>query len=590
MTKNFLWKRALNFLPIIIFIVGLAMYFYQSLTHYIGAGRDDTFIVLWTGTSLSKGYGLVNYNFEPMEISSSLLHTFIVAFINILAPDYIYAINKALGLIAGATLLFILYLNKNILFGRDNLGLTTFGLTIFGLANNRAWLYWNLGGLEVPFQTLIIFVYGLYLFKYWQTPIKAFPLVVLQILYMLIRPEGFLLIFFTIIYLSIRTKSSKPLRKKQLFNLVGLPCFVFISLLIFRYVNFGLLFPTPVYAKIYQGLDQNAMFKFKTGIEYLISFYTSSPYMMIQFVILIAAVIYFAYILFNKILKRGFASQNVDEKFAIWTGLILFNHLFVIAVGGDWMEFYRFIVPIIPFLTILTTIFTLKTFNVVTGKSNSSGTKFRTYANLALIVLLFATIPTNSGQRDNPETQDFHNCSKIISLEKMHSLALDLNHLDENLIVSNCAGKRDWDGTMLFITDELPVLYDSFNHQVTIATFQMGFFPYYIKKMNPTMNIKFIDTLGLADNTIARMHGPRGSYGLIEGTKIVSIFSGKSGPLSEYVLSFNPNMIYVLNATPSRRMAMSKLGWITSWDKPGAVIFTKKYNQITQIPLDGSRY
>lgn len=582
MNRNVLWKRALRLLPITTFFIGLALYFYHSIVHYAGAGRDDTFITLWTGISLADGYGFVNYNYEPLEMSSSLLHTLMVAAINILAPDFIYTINKALGLLTGAILLIILYWKRHFVFGRDILGIITFSFTILGLANSRAWLYWNLGGLENPFQTLIIFLYALYLIKFWQSPITVLPLVVLQILYMLVRPEGFLLVVFTSIYLYVRAKSHQPLLRKQLVILVGLPCSVFLSILIVRYVNFGLLFPTPVYAKIYQGLDHNTLSKFNAGIEYLTGFYTSSPYIVIQLVILITAVIYIVRSLLNK--KLALAIQNTDIRFVILIGLIFFNHLLVVTTGGDWMEFYRFIVPIVPFLTILTTCFAFRTFNDVIKKISLSRPNFKVYSNLALGILFFTAIATNSSQRDNNETQPFHNCSETINLSKMYSLAFDLRNLDENLILMNCAGKRDWDGVMLFITDELPIIYEALNHKVTIATFQMGFFPYYIKKQNPAMDIEFVDTLGLADSNIARMQGPRASYGLSEGTKIVNIFAGKSGQLSEYVLSRDPNMIYVLNATPMRRMALSKLGWIISWDRPGAVIFTKKYEQNTRIP------
>lgn len=584
MNRNAQWKRVLDFLPITSFVVGLALYFYHSLFYYAGAGRDDTFITLWTGISLAEGYGFINYNFEPLEMSSSLLHTFIVAVINILAPDFIYTINKVLGLITGAILLVILYMNRHILFGRNILGIITFALTILGLVNNRAWLYWNLGGLENPFQTVIIFLYGLYLIKFWQTPIEVLPLVVLQILYMLVRPEGFLLVFFTSIYLYVRTKAHQPLQVKQFITLVGIPCLIFFSIIIFRVVNFGLLFPNPVYAKIDQDLNQNTISQIVAGIEYLRGFYTSSPYMIMQLVILIAAILHVSRTLWGKRLELVPAFQFIDIKFAIWIGIILFNHLLVITVGGDWMEFYRFIVPIVPFLTILTTCFAFRTLKAVTGKNILFIPNFRMISNLTLGFLFFVAIATNSGQRDNLDTQNFHNCSEKMSLAKMYSFVMDLGHLDENLILSNCAGKRDWDGAMLFITDELPVIYEALDHKVTIATFQMGFFPYYVKKVNPTMNIEFVDTLGLADSNIARMQGPRARYGLSEGTKIVNIFAGKSGQLSEYVLSRNPNMIYVLHATPMRRMALSKLGWTTHWDKPGAVVFIRIHDQNTKIP------
>ena len=108
MDKNTYWKVILGGLPITALLVALAFYFYISLTYYVGAGRDDTFITFWTGISLAEGHGFVNYNFEQVEMSSSLLHTLIVAVINTFAPNFIYTINKALGLITGATLLLVL--------------------------------------------------------------------------------------------------------------------------------------------------------------------------------------------------------------------------------------------------------------------------------------------------------------------------------------------------------------------------------------------------------------------------------------------------------------------------------------------------
>jgi len=119
MNGNADWKRIRRLLPITILIISLALYFYSSIVYYLGAGRDDTFITLWTGITLAGGHGLVNYNFEPVEMSSSLLHTVIVAITYILAPNFIYTINKVLGLMAGAILLVVLYQKRHDLFGRN---------------------------------------------------------------------------------------------------------------------------------------------------------------------------------------------------------------------------------------------------------------------------------------------------------------------------------------------------------------------------------------------------------------------------------------------------------------------------------------
>src|SRR3990172_8269285 len=123
MSKTAFRQRILEFIPISALLLALALYFDNSITYYAGAGRDDTFIALWTGISLAEGHGLVNYNFEPVEMSSSLLHTVIVAITYILAPDFIYTINKFLGLMAGAILLVVLYQKRHDLFGRNISGI-----------------------------------------------------------------------------------------------------------------------------------------------------------------------------------------------------------------------------------------------------------------------------------------------------------------------------------------------------------------------------------------------------------------------------------------------------------------------------------
>lgn len=569
-------KTLLQFIPIVSLLGALVLYFYSSITYYAGAGRDDTFITLWTGISLAEGRGLVNYNFEPVEMSSSLLHTLVIGVIHILAPNFIYTINKVLGLLAGAAILILLHQKRHIFFTNDFSGMTALILTYLGLANSRSWLYWNLGGLETPFQTLILFLYGLYLIEFWITPVKVLPLVVLQILYLLVRPEGFLLIFFTSLVIFARAKLDRRFERKQVILLSGVPGFMLFTILIARYSRFGLIFPNPVYAKVHVGIGSDTISFIGTGLEYLRGFYTSSPYLATQLAILTLLLFQLVRILLDKKKKPDSDLSTPDFIFVLWFGLILLNHFFVTLTGGDWMEFFRFLAPVVPFLVVLSTCFAYKTINEVLKKNNLSKPYFEAFANVALGALFLLLISTNSGQRDNFEARDFHNCSETLDASKVRSIALDYQRLDEKLILLNCAGKRDWDGLMLFITHELPNVYELLDHKITITTFQMGFFPYYVKKIHPMLKIKFIDTLGIADTQIARMEGSRQNYGLTEGTRIAEILAGESGELSNYVLRQNPNLIYVLNASYRRRQILDELGWTVHLDKPGAVIFIKE--------------
>ena len=48
-------------------------------SRFLGAGRDDMFLTLWSGLQLARGEGLINHDGVPLEVSSSLLHTWVVA-------------------------------------------------------------------------------------------------------------------------------------------------------------------------------------------------------------------------------------------------------------------------------------------------------------------------------------------------------------------------------------------------------------------------------------------------------------------------------------------------------------------------------
>lgn len=568
-------EKLLGSLRAAAFLFAIVIYFYNSIVHYLGAGRDDTFIVLWTGMSFAEGHGLVNYNLEPTEMSSSILHTVMVSVLYMLAPDFIYTLNKLLGLMAGAVLLVVLYQKRQELFGDTASGGVTFAISVLALANSHAWLYWNMGGLETPFQTLILFLYGLSLVEFMKTSQRVWPLVILQILYILVRPEGFMLILFTGLCVLCRGFFQQPLPRKHVLLVIGLPTFLFLCVLIARYLHFGLLFPNPVYAKVQLGTDNQTLSNLEAGIQYLKGFYTSSPYIALQLVVLIAFMIQFVRILIQRTARMTPDISTTYLHFAPLLGLILLNHVFVVSVGGDWMEFYRFLVPIIPFMVILTTLFALQMLKVVLAKLDLPESNLMIFTNLALGVLLLAAIATNSNQQDNHEIQGFHNCSETMNLSKLLFISESYPHLDDQLMLTNCASNRDWLGVLPFIQEELPRLYSLQDKKIIIATFQMGFFPYFIKKIHPTMNIEFIDTVGLADSNIARMSLPKANFGLRDGVNIVSIFAGESGELSQYVIDRNPNMIYVLDAPDMRRKALARLGWSTVWDKPGAVVFIK---------------
>ncbi|MEP7200884.1 MAG: hypothetical protein ABI874_13760, partial [Chloroflexota bacterium] len=334
----------------LVLLAALAVFVYLSLNNFVGAGRDDVYISLWAGENLARGHGLVNYNFERAEISSSLLHTVLIAALTLVAPQHTFLLNKALGLLTGAAALTVIVARRRTLFPSRALRFAAITASLLALASSAPFLYWNLGGLETPIQTLLLFLYGTELMAYWQQPTRMRHVVALvgwQCLYMLVRPEGFVLIGCTVIYAALHHLRFRQSARRALVLVIAPVAFCAL-LMLARYFWFGLIFPNPVYAKT-SGL------KLDDGFAYLSGYFTASAFAVAQ---LASLAVTCAYLLYHAVRFGVRRAHTLPDGFAT-IGLAL-PTLVVLAVvlasGGDWMEFFRFVAPTIPLLVILTVV------------------------------------------------------------------------------------------------------------------------------------------------------------------------------------------------------------------------------------------
>ena len=110
------WQQIIkneNVYQIISFVVLCVMYIGLQLNWYLAAGRDDTYITLWSAFGVSQGHGFVNYNLQPAEISSSLLHVLILSLFALVQPDNLFVINKIFCWQRQSTINFGFFWNKN---------------------------------------------------------------------------------------------------------------------------------------------------------------------------------------------------------------------------------------------------------------------------------------------------------------------------------------------------------------------------------------------------------------------------------------------------------------------------------------------
>lgn len=544
----------------------IALYLWLGATRYLGAGRDDVFITLYAGQALAEGQGLVNYNGERVEISSSLLHTLVVAGINLVAPDLVFTFNKIAGSLAGALTLVVLYVGRGVLFRVGRWRFPAYVVALLVIATNPAFLYWSLGGLETPFAALFLASYAVALLqhRFRATPTSEAGIIAAQCLYMLTRPEGFFLILFTMVYLTLmKLVAHRELRLRILL----IPALFVVALTSFRWAYFGALLPNTVYAKS-GGIGEGVA----NGAVYIAGFYNSS--LLLICVCAIQAVLFIMFVRQLLLAAQSYpTSRAVPLADILLFGLVLAAQCVVLFSGGDWMEHYRFMVPIIPLLAVLTIAQAAGVLRAIDHRVSNRPALVGIAVALTVAALVF------NGK------QSSLNAPRMIALENReagidYSLSETLRQsgsLDERIIRLNAPNRSFLDSFDPFLENVFGKIYQ--DHQpLVIATGQMGLFPYRIKQRFPNSRITFIDTLGLCDATVAHLSMPKDPIGLKDGRFVDIVLSNNAGPLSEYVIGQDPNMAYMLGGgfdLTDNIARMDALGFKVIWNRNFEYVFLK---------------
>lgn len=545
-----------------------------GLMFYLDAGRDDTFITLWAGENLAKGLGLVNYNFERVEISSSLLHTLIVAVLARIGPECIFTLNKIVGLLAGVLILCLIGRSWKILYPWREYRLLAFCCVQISLSTMPSFLYWTLGGLETPFVTFLLLWIVVNFIYYWTRPTLGGEIRLLsaQIAFMLARPEAFYIIPFTLIFVVFHAWIHGW--RWRLCRLLLVPAAVFIALGLFRLVHFGTFFPNPVYAKT-TGLFRNI----GHGVHYTFGFYTSSFFHFFLGAAFIAVVCYFFILLLRSFFKENLLKTRAEGPLIFVLGLSITVHLAVMLTGGDWMEHHRFMHPVTPLVVILSIGFA---FRLIRRAEVEYFPKFATPDASRMLVLFMAAAILLSwipqlGQSSRVTSWQGSNKIEVERTATDYSLTQLLDGdggLDDRVKALSFRYRLVKEKVFPFLEGPFRELYRR-SGRLVIASPQMGWFPYFLKNRYPEYDLYFIDTYGLCDQQVALLDMQGSAYGLKVGSRIMQIVAGKAGPLSEYVLSMKPNMLYSLYMNPQAVARMEALGYEAVSKESGALFFYK---------------
>lgn len=287
---------------------------------------DDAYISYRYAKNFADGYGLVFNVGERVEGYTNFLWVVVLAAFIKFGADPVM-VSKVLGVALSLGTLLLTYKFGKVMF-EPRLFLSLVAVVL--LAFSSSYAEWSVAGLETPLFTFLM-VAGAYRYSQEQAQDRI-PLTssFLFALASLTRPEGVLLFGVTCFdRLVYRRGRWRKLFKESLIALT-----VFIALFgahfLWRLGYYGYPLPNTFYVKTGGGVYQ-----ILRGFDYLLGFVTD--YGGFLFVLPLFL----------------FLRPKIDFRVRYLGFVIIVYSLYIVWVGGDFMNRYRFFAPILPFIYLL---------------------------------------------------------------------------------------------------------------------------------------------------------------------------------------------------------------------------------------------
>ena len=504
---------------------------------YLGAGRDDVFLTLWSGECLAAGKGLINHNGVAVEISSSILHTWVVAALAWADIMPLFLANKLFGLLALLGTLVFMAIACSRSLHSSNSDVTGMLFVLATVSTTPSLLYWSMGGLETSIAVFLWTALPLTLAHVERESARNLAASVLGVLLVLVRPEGYLILSLIMILVTAAQRGTPYSR------LLIRPWIVwsgvFFAVSTWRLSSFGSIWPNPVLAKAAPSLES-----LSRGLRYALGFYTSS------------ALVFALGVAFGVRLVMLVRARTRDYRSTVLVSTLLALHLFVITTGGDWMEHHRFLQPALPLLTL-----SLADQLDEVLPSRSRFTRLGIASSLLILVLL------NLGQRSAVDSGTW-------TMESTARAGLvDADDLDSRAKLSNSVYARDAADLFPFFEEHLLGLEGSTEEPLVLATPQMGQLPYFLRSRFPEVTLELVDTRGLCEPDLAALDVARGAFGLEAGADLAGILGGAYGPLSDAVRARRPNLLYRVREPDEGIRKLEELGFELVHRSDRAMVF-----------------
>ena len=301
-------------------LVASLILFGWMVSRFFGLTIDDAYITFRYAANIAQGEGFALNPGEPVEGSSGLLYTYVLALFAIL--------GLPLEETAGVFGLLVLAIGLPVTTYRLHRRTTTvFFLLALSVASPNL-VVWSLLGLETMLHAYLVFVFFLLAtFADLESRANRIGFAIIGALLLLSRPEGFL--FVGAGMLSLLLFRVKP---RRLFQLIGWFAVVVAGATAFRCVYFHDVLPNTYFAKA-QGLALSR--KISGGARYTSDWVLAHWWYPV--LLLLAAV------------RDRDAKARVNSLLFIGAQLLFI----LVAAGGDWMPLGRHIVPVLPIVLFL---------------------------------------------------------------------------------------------------------------------------------------------------------------------------------------------------------------------------------------------
>lgn len=282
---------------------------------------DDAFISFRYARNLFEGHGLVYNPGERVEGYTNFLWT-IVAYSGLQLGIEPITFSQGVSVVAQCVTLWLLYL----LGLSPNRSAWRALIAPLFLAFQVGFLAYPMTGMETSFYTmLVILAVVLFHRDIYKTRAGSFLTGLVLLAIALTRFDGLVMVGILLSYKFLIDREVRSLR--PLLVVFGVGILLYNA---WRIAYYPTILPNTFYAKVGFSMTQ-----FIKGVKYLFNFLTQNAH----------------YAVLLGLLPFAFGNTRRIIRFAGW--VTAFHLSYVVLVGGDWMPFFRFVLPVLPLLFLL---------------------------------------------------------------------------------------------------------------------------------------------------------------------------------------------------------------------------------------------